>query len=247
MDHTRNQMVTHLGCARTNWRYPHARRHLLSRPQTPMGLHLNYELRLADNTSTKEVDRVLALLRAHAAMLPFDMVSEVKVLDNHGNTDQHPDPDTGWLKRWAQLVATPYPEDAPPMTGDVATARGFHVHPGIGCESATFGFMHRADETGAHREWYWYCQCKTQYASTVSDAHLIKCHLCLVSVLDYAITQGVDVVVRDEAHYWNTRDEQVLIFETAKMNRIVAAVAGRFADGLGEEPAVEAPIFVRTP
>jgi hypothetical protein len=63
-------------------------------------------------------------------------------------------------------------------------------------------------------------------------------------MLDYASRMGIDVVVRDETHYWETRDEQQLIAEVRKMNHIVAAFAGRLADlGLPVSGQLRAPIF----
>jgi hypothetical protein len=63
-------------------------------------------------------------------------------------------------------------------------------------------------------------------------------------MLDYAGKVGVDVVVRDETHYWETRDEQRLIAEVRKMNHIVAAFAGRLGDlGVPGSGELRAPIF----
>lgn len=64
--------------------------------------------------------------------------------------------------------------------GDPATARGFLVNRGIGCEPATFGFLTPSSADGAKREWFWYCACKTQYAAIVSDAHLVFCYPTVV-------------------------------------------------------------------
>src|SRR5204862_2620576 len=100
------------------------------------------------------------------------------------------------------------------------------------CETAVFAFLKRADEPRTHEEWYWHCSCKTQYASVVSDAHLIACHTSLVRVLDRAIELGVDVVVRDETHYWETRDDRRLLDEVHAMNRLIARFAGVLSDRL---------------
>ena len=82
-----------------------------------------------------------------------------------------------------------------------------------------------------------------QYASIVSDRHLVSCHTGLVRLLDHARMLGVDVVVRDETHYWETRDEQRLITEAHAMNRIVARIAGNLDDAVGPGHATWAPIF----
>ncbi|MEP6766977.1 MAG: hypothetical protein ABJB66_21850, partial [Gemmatimonadaceae bacterium] len=51
------------------------------------------------------------------------------------------------------------------------------------------------------------------------------------------------VVVRDEAQYWETRDEAQLLASVRQMNRLVAGFAGRLSDALGEAHDVRAPIF----
>jgi hypothetical protein len=207
-----------------------------------MGLHLSFELRLPGTACAGEIDNVLATLHAFARGLPFDYVSTVEGPRGEHLFERETKP-RNWFSLWVPIIAKPYDEGTPPLTGDVTTARAFLVNAGARCESATFGFLLRADETGTHSEWFWHCSCKTQYASVVSEAHLIACHTSLVSMLDYAITLGVDVIVRDETHYWETRDEARLVDEVREMNRIVAAFAGRFADAIEPAHSVHAPIF----
>lgn len=204
-----------------------------------MGLHLNYELRLPGDTSPDQVRSRLAELRQRAVELPFHEVSDVIAAT---------DPVEDWphhvLRLFADLVATPYGEDLPPLQGDPSTAMGFVVEVGAGSEIATFALQHRQAPDGTHREWYWHCFCKTQYASTVSDEHLITCHTSLVGLLDHAITLGFNVVVYDETHYWETRDTARLLAEVHRMNQIVAAFAGAMSDCLPGDPGrVKAPIF----
>lgn len=206
-----------------------------------MGLHLNYELRLPARTSEREISDILDKLRDYASSLPFDQVSPVADAG---------DPDVPPVDRWqatirlhASLVAEPFDEDKTPYYGDIASAQGFLINPGEGSESAPFGFMRRADVVGTQVDWHWQCFCKTQYASTVSDAHLVTCHTSLVKMLDRAIDLGIEVQVLDETHYWDTRDEQTLIEEVHKMNRLIAMFAGQLSDALGEEKNVVAPIF----
>lgn len=205
-------------------------------------MHLNFKLRLPGTTAADEVDHTLATLHAFARELPFDYVSNAQGPRPKPSFERDVKP-RDWLSVWAPIIASPYDEDVPPLTGDVETARAFLVNAGARCESATFGFLSRADDAGGHREWFWHTCCKTQYASVVSEAHLIKCHTSLVALLDYAITVGVGVIVRDETHYWETRDEARLISEVREMNRIVAAFAGRFADAIEPAHDVQAPIF----
>jgi len=127
---------------------------------------------------------------------------------------------------------------------------GFAVHPGRYCEGATFGlaWVPPEDEDGnrLHNEpyvWHWHAGCKTQYASVVSDEYLIHCHKTLVALLEEAIRLGFDVTVRDETHYWETRDTNVLLAEVREMNRIVARIAGALHDVVGERARAEGAIF----
>ena len=195
-----------------------------------MGLHLNYELRLPASATVEEVGHILVRLRDFALALPFKSVTEISR--------------RGGLRLLASVIAKVFVDDTPPLIADIDLVRGFSVIPGNGCESAAFAFMPRADQRGKHADWFWYSSCKTQYASVISDAHLVACHGGLVKLLDHAIALGVSVVVRDETRYWDTRDEQRLITEVHNMNRIVAALAGKVSDHAGvANGRVQAPIF----
>jgi hypothetical protein len=76
----------------------------------------------------------------------------------------------------------------------------------------------------------------------VSEEHLVTCHTALVSILDRAIEIGIDVIVHDETGYWESRDVNVLLESVRRMNRIVAAFAGKLSDGLSPL-RVEGAIF----
>ncbi|MES2177074.1 MAG: hypothetical protein V4550_04350 [Gemmatimonadota bacterium] len=208
-----------------------------------MGLSIHYEFRLPATTTPAQVDTLLGALRTFALTLPFTDVTGI-------DGDQLTSPslrddrlENGWLGFWSSIVATPYGDDDEPMYGDEATARGFLINPGEGCESALVGFLLRATATDARREWFWYCSCKTQYAGVVSDEHFVACHTSLVALLDHAVSLGVDVTVHDETHYWETRDISRLLAELGAMNRLIAAFAGKLADRLGDDRSIQAPIF----
>lgn len=201
-----------------------------------MGLHLNFELRLPGDTPEEDVDRMLAALQARAMEIPFRELTSVDAI-----APAHDVEGRRWVRMWADIIARPFEDDR--LIGDPATARAFLVNPGIGCETATFGFLARASADGKRREWFWYCGCKTQYAATVSDDHLVFCHTSLVALLDYAIELGIDVVVRDETHFWETRSPERLVEEVRAMNRIIASFAGALSDAMGDEHRLQAPIF----
>lgn len=204
-----------------------------------MGLHLNYELRLPASTRADDVTDVLSRLHELALTLPFKAVSPM--YHEPFATGGSPDPRLDAFRLWASVIAHPNDEYEVPLTGDLDTAQGFIIHPGDRCELATVGFMLRGDASGRQHEWFWHCCCKTQYASVISDTHLVNCHTALVRLLDDAGTLGVAVVVRDETHYWETRDDGRLIAEARVMNQVVAAMAGKLGDAIG--PGVGAPIF----
>src|SRR6266511_1011055 len=179
---------------------------------------------------------------ARLCALPFKSVTEI-YRPEAGRCDSR----RGGLRVLASGIAKVFVDDTPPclqLIADIDLVRGFSVIPGNGCESAAFAFMPRADQGGKHADWFWASSCKTQYASVISDAHLVAYHGGLVNLLDHAIALGVSVVVRDETRYWDTRDEQRLITEVHNMNRIVAALAGKVSDHAGVASGRwQAPIF----
>ncbi|HKO15139.1 MAG TPA: hypothetical protein VJU87_02815 [Gemmatimonadaceae bacterium] len=213
-----------------------------------MGLHLNFELHLPATTSREEIAQKLELLREHALGTPVYRVTDLYSADHVlAKDDPSADRLEHFFRMWASIIAHPttdHPERD--MIGDERTALGFVVAPGQGCEPAPFGFYRRRHETGLREEWHWHTCCKTQYASVVSDEHLVTCHTALVSILDRALALGIAVIVRDETGYWLARDVTVLIESVHQMNRIVATFAGALSDQIAEQSssvAVQAPIF----
>ena len=197
-----------------------------------MGLYLNYQLQLPSPVPTHETTALLTRLRTFALTQPFAKVSELYDARANG------------MRRLATVVADAFKDENPHLIAAVDTARGFSVLPGDGCESAVMAFIQRRAEDGRPQDWFWHWSCKTQYASVLGDRHLVACHTGLVQLLEYAITIGITVVVRDETHYWETRDETRLIAEVNAMNRVVARVAGQLNDfGTGLGAAFRAPIF----
>jgi hypothetical protein len=211
-----------------------------------MGLTIHYELRLPRSTTEADVDTILATLRAYARTLPFEHVSPVASVSDPSLDDRK----NRWstcLEFWAMLIAEPFDEDETPFTGDVATARGFLVNPGEGCEPAGFGFLRRSDRIGVPLEWYWQCSCKTHYASNVSGAHFVACHSSLVKVLDRALKLGVDVTVQDETDYWETRDKTRLLGHVCSADGRVGGIPRPIINVVGLEHCAEAPIVGQPP
>lgn len=204
-----------------------------------MGMHLNYELRLPGSTTADDVARVVGKLREIALTLRFKTVSPIyqQALLPSGPEDQLMD----LFQMAVRIAARAEIEEGVAFVGAQATATGFVIHPGVRCEGAAVGFLHRVDQTDRREEWFWYWRCKTQYASVISDQHLVACHTGLVRFLDEAAALGVDVVVRDEGHYWETRDEARLLAEVRAMNQLVARFAGAFSDAIGQN--AQSPLF----
>ena len=218
-----------------------------------MGLHLCYELSVPRETPVDEVaERVRQLYRV-AVTHPFDKVGPL-VRTTAGETlGDATDADSS-LSNWFRFSAMCRLGHRDAATGArtqlLPNAFGFVVQPGDWCEAATFGlaWVSPEDEDGnrMHGEpevWHWHAVCKTQYASNVGHAHLIRCHTSLVSLLDRAPDLGFDVTVRDETHFWETRDTEVLLAEVREMNRIVARIAGAFHDAVGNHAHVGGAIF----
>jgi hypothetical protein len=208
-----------------------------------MGLHLCYELALSPEISEEAVTALLEQLWKSAQQLRFHTMSPM--FRFRAGECEPGAPGTGnqfeWLfKVFAQEAAADSPDPDHPRFVRADLAIGFVVHPGARCEAAAFGLArfpetviaHPGDQPVETRGWHWHAVCKTQYASVVSDDHLIRCHLTLVELLEEAERLGFGVTVRDETHYWETRDTRRLIEEVHAMNRIVAALAGRLGDRL---------------
>jgi hypothetical protein len=211
-----------------------------------MGLHLNYELRLTGDVPRSRVASLLGALRKRALSTQVASVSPLADLsaDGEADSDDGPDATRAAIRLFAKLLGDPVrDEEIQHYTGDPCSAIGFTVDPGRGSETATFGLMNRRAEIGGDEEWFWWCACKTQYVSVVSDAHLVTVHTSLVAILDAALELGFDVVVRDETGYWESRSASVLLESVAKMNRLIAKFAGALSDAIGNEHSVAAPIF----
>ena len=212
-----------------------------------MGLHLCYRLTLPGDTHADEVRAKVAALKAFSDTVGFDRVL--------GPTEYTVDELTDLEDRdIIKIIASTLCADPPdfysvPYGGCCAAA--FVVVPGEECEPAVFGFFApgaRSDIGGSHDdlhpgEWFWSGACKTQYASMISDAHLLKCHLGLVRVLEHAARLGIHVSVEDETGFWEHRSPEKLFEAVRNMNRLIARFAGAVHDRLGAEHKIDAPIF----
>jgi hypothetical protein len=218
-----------------------------------MGLHLCYELALPRETPMTAVAERVRLLHEVAARLPFAEVSSlVRATDGEplGDVNLFDCSLEDYFRLWASTRADARDAHSGKRVDRLPETVGFAVHPGQYCEGAPFGlaWVPPEDEAGnrLHGEpyvWHWHSMCKTQYASVVSDEHLIHCHTTLVALLDEAIRLGFDATVRDETHYWETRDTDVLLAEVREMNRLVARIAGALHDAVGDQARAAGAIF----
>ena len=219
-----------------------------------MGLHICYELRLPQTTADTEAVRLLEALRTSVAGLGVDELTALQELSGEDLLRDH-DHWERWSLPWIlQVVACGIRKErdgaiAPIHDRDRLAAAGFLLHPGRGSEAAMFGLVRPSDcSADAERaneasNWFWHYCCKTQYASIVSNEHLVRCHLTVVRTLEEAERLGFAITVRDETHYWETRSTDRLISEVANMNRIVARFAGAFHDATAPGVRSDGAIF----
>ena len=105
--------------------------------------------------------------------------------------------------------------------------------------------MQRWHPTNISSEWQFSWFCKTQFAGEHGAAHFLRCHKTVISLLDFCKKSGVVVDVKDEAHYWENRDEQELAATLRQSEGMLAAFAGLLKDTVEtrEQHTVESPIF----
>ena len=222
-----------------------------------MGLTLHYDLSLPGKTSERDVLGIVTNLHAHAETLGFAILTPIVHV-----APGAPVPPaalsfpafTDFFELSASFLSEPHDEHWYPVAskeGQWCKAIGFAVHPGDGCEGATFGFAAPSPvdspewprDARVYTDWHWHCCCKTQYASVVSDAHFLRCHLSLVELLEEAARLGIAIEVSDETGFWETRDTEDLLRRVREMNGIVARFAGAVHDAISPEAKVEAAIF----
>ena len=190
--------------------------------------------------------------------MPFKEVSDMFVFEgaaaNYNNDDDSDNPD-----RWFKIQSGTYVDLGHGRSRSVAPLYviGFETWPGDGCESANFGmcqFPKIIQNEGKDIKvklpmWSWSSFCKTQYASNPECGgveNFLRCHLCVVKLLDYAKELGILRDVYDEGHYWDKRDIEALAKEIGEWNQMLAAFAGQLQDALEKidpELSVESPII----
>jgi hypothetical protein len=217
-----------------------------------MGLTIHYQLR-SDTRSDKKVRQLVDDLRKRALDLPFAEVGEVAELD--GDRCDYQSYDGNDPLRWLVVQAGQHVErEGTYHRVKPSSVVAFTTFPGEGCEAANFGlaiypkFIHLRDpikrrttklETGL-KGWCWRSFCKTQYASGIGIDHFVRCHLCVVRMLDRARDLGILASVTDEGGFWEKRDVKGLVQEVGEWNEGMAALVGQLKDMFGDD--FEAPI-----
>lgn len=221
-----------------------------------MGLSLCYEMALEPGTPERTVVERVNALREQAMTLPFEAVSHVVRLTDADLAERRPLHGLSFIQieDVVQISAVSTREvlycrqlgnteddcytSAVEVPANVSTlAIGFAVAPGRGCEPAAFGVTAVRTPEAAQSRWWWQQCCKTQYASVVSDEHFLQCHGSLVTLLDAAERVGFEIVVHDEAGYWESREPTQLLDAVARMNQLVARFAGKFTDAVRDAGA----------
>ncbi|HEY2587897.1 MAG TPA: hypothetical protein VGI81_19290 [Tepidisphaeraceae bacterium] len=97
------------------------------------------------------------------------------------------------------------------------------------------------------RGWYtWQGFVKTQYAGDPrlgGAENFLRAHRSIFAAVDECKRLGMTVHIRDDANYWRHRDDQKLLTELKRWDELIAGVAGKLTDALGNKPgAVVGPI-----
>lgn len=230
-----------------------------------MGLTIHYSLQL--NLEKAEAARmVINKLHSKAKDLPFKKVGDIIDLSGEKANfhNYNPNNEHRWMLIQAIATARVKANDGGEYHYDVPPTRviGFETYPGDGSEPANFSLAtypktieitpyqnhpHRSSVLVKKRTnlkgWSWSSFCKTQYASNPECGgvnNFLKCHLCVVSLLDYAKELGVLEEVCDEGDYWDNRNIEELAKQVGEWNCMIASFVGQLKDAFGDD--FQAPI-----
>jgi len=230
-----------------------------------MGLTVSYRLALPEGRSPLEV---LERIRRLALDLPVGGVTEMQHFAGAQCDIDVVGPADPW--HWPLITALGVPVEVPPPDVrsyffDTDTLRGhmvpavemhvFSVDPGAECGSALFGLARYAvpvtelysgqgdpPPVTPAGGWAWRGFCKTQYASNVSEAHFLRCHLSLIALLERAREVGCLTRAGDDGRFWESRDVPRLLRELRQMNAFVAAGVMALGSIPGLKPVGQAPV-----
>lgn len=209
-----------------------------------MGLGLHWELSADGAVDNAGALRVVSALRESALSLGFGEVGEVVEAwaGVHAAGDEDAMAERAWaLSQGMVTVAAPTDDDTRRTVRiaptHVVAFRGYSA----GAEEAVFGLAWYdalpsavpAAGGGATSVGYrWASGCATQGAMKRGGARtFLAAHRAIVGVLDKARTAGLNVTVKDDGGYWETRDPKALFDKLEAWEELVAAIARKRAPG----------------
>jgi hypothetical protein len=193
-----------------------------------MGLTIHYKLSMQKSWSSEYVREWLEIVADYARHLGCERVNEIQ------HAVMRPDVTEVRFEKATKLQKTyAHAEDGWLIT----------IHTGGGCEptilglckypiwrSAWRGYRWTDVPSGLPAGWTFSWFCKTQFASKHGPAHFVRCHKSVISLLDFCRKAGLDVAVRDEAGYWEKRDEAELKKVVRTNEALLAAFGGLLKD-----------------
>jgi hypothetical protein len=220
-----------------------------------MGLTIHYELK-SNTRSAKQARSLIEQLRQHALDLPFSAVGPLFNLS--GDAADFDKLDRDDPNRWLLIQAGQYVErNGCHFQVSPTNVVAFTASPGEGCEASNFGLCRypgtveiegRKVRTGLSG-WCWSSFCKTQYASNQECGgveNFLRCHLCVIRLLDHAKSLDILDEVSDEGDFWEQRDIAALANEVGEWNSMLAGFVGGLKDQFGSDfiaPITEFPDF----
>ena len=188
-----------------------------------MSLSISYELRLPPAATAERIAKLMNQLRESANQRGFEALSPVFRMPAPPGEEAP----RGVIARHFSMRAD-IESDVLHVNGcscdfGAQIAIGFVGIPGEGCEPAIFALLSH-DDPKHLCGWTWRGDARTQYASMLGNAHFVRCHRAIIDVLGDAIQLGIGVVVQDDGHFWETRDDALLVAEVTRANRMVGGI-----------------------
>ena len=208
-----------------------------------MGLTIHYKLSAHEDWSSEKVRQWLEIMADYARHLGCESVGEIQ------HAVMRPDVTEVRFEKATKLQKkSAHAEDGwliTIQTGDGCqpTILGLCKYPGW--RSAWNGHRWTEIPSGLPSGWTFGWFCKTQFAGKHGPAHFIRCHKSVVSLLDFCRKAGLDVTVRDEAGYWEKRDEGELMKVLRRNEALLAAFGGLLKDMTESQRGrkIKSPIF----
>ena len=191
-----------------------------------MGLTVHWELKAPANANPAETLNKIAVF---AKTLSTAEVSEVKHFEGdqaNFNKCSTNDPD-----RWLKIQATKY--SAKSGRDIPKEIYALSIWPGEGCEEMNIGLA----KYPYSKSWTWRSFCKTQYAD-----EFVKCHLSVITILDFCKHLGIVKEVHDEGDYWETRDIKVLAGNINESTTMIQGLCSALRNAIDGQGKIESPI-----